>query len=61
MPKNWFWLQKLLGPVLLMSEVQVKVQFRKALPALGNSGALETPAPLILLLKSSYAVMVVFL
>lgn len=43
-----------------MSEVQVKGQFLKALPAVGNSDALEMPAPLILVLKSFCSVMIGF-
>lgn len=58
--KNWFWFAKLLGPVLVMLEVQVRVQFLKALPALSNSGALKMPASSVLVLKSFYSVVIVF-
>lgn len=59
--KNWFCLKKLLGPTLLSGKMQVTDCALKALlPAPNNSGTFKIPAPLRLILKSFYSVIIIY-
>lgn len=60
--KNWFWLKKLLCPAtnVRSAEVQVTDQALKAFLPPSNSLTCKIPAPLNLIPKSFYSVIITF-